>query len=388
MSNSIPLSRAGATVVIGGGIAGATVTYELARRGVRVTLLEATSIADAASGRNMGLLLNQSDRCAMHLRRRSLEVYRELESAGFDFSLRRSDQLLLARDGEQWHVAEARARAFKADHHCVHDLGAAELRRAFPLLAEDVRGGWVVEDAWALDHAAATRAFVEAARSAGADIRTGVHVHALARASGRVVGALTDAGRVDAAAVVVATGARLRELVTEVAVTGARGWVLRTGRLGFDLPWIIEEASWPGPGELARPGRRPTFAELARGDHDRPAAQAVMLVQLPDGDALVGTSTAATLDGAVEGTDMPRRLAERALLAAPGLAGVELAGAWSALRPTSPDGMPIAGAVPGSDGLWVHSGHGSRGMVTAPALARSLVDGAAAELEPFRPDRF
>ncbi|TME19369.1 MAG: FAD-binding oxidoreductase, partial [Chloroflexi bacterium] len=65
-------------VVVGGGIAGCTVAYELARRGLRVVLVERDSIAEAASGRNMGLLLNQTEPEVVRIMRRSLDVYREL----------------------------------------------------------------------------------------------------------------------------------------------------------------------------------------------------------------------------------------------------------------------------------------------------------------------
>ena len=59
------------------------------------------------------------------------------------------------------------------------------------------------------------------------------------------------------------------------------------------------------------------------------------------------------------------------LAAAPGLARVPVVAAWSALRPMTPDGMPVAGRA-GLDNLYVHGGHGSIGMMTAPATARRL----------------
>jgi glycine/D-amino acid oxidase-like deaminating enzyme len=163
---------------------------------------------------------------------------------------------------------------------------------------------------------------------------------------------------------------------------------LRTGHLGFRLPWIIEEMSWPDQDELGRAARRPTLAEVARGGHDEPAVQAFALAQLPGGDGLMGTSMAPSLRDAVEGVDMPRRIAERALQVAPGLAGLDVAAAWYCMRPMTPDGMPLAGAVPGVDGLLVHGGHGSIGMMTAPAIARWLVEGDGRELAALNPARF
>jgi len=47
------------TIVVGGGIAGLTIAWELARRGADVTLLEQERIGAGASGRNTGTLLHQ-----------------------------------------------------------------------------------------------------------------------------------------------------------------------------------------------------------------------------------------------------------------------------------------------------------------------------------------
>lgn len=374
--------------VIGGGIAGTTVAWELARRGVAVTLVEQRSIAHAASGRNMGLLLNQVEPEVFRIMQSSLETYAELEREGFDISLRTEDQLLLARDAAQLEAAGRRARSIEGLGARVRGAAPEAIRLALPALAGDIAGGWIVSGARALDPAAATRAFAESARRHGARLRTGLRAYEIASRDGRVAGVATDAGLVPAGAVVVATGPWLPQLVPGTPVSAARGWVLRTGPLGIRLPFIIEEMSWPDQDELGRAARRPTLSEVAAGGHDRPVVQALALAQLPGGDALLGTSMAPSLIDAVEGADMPRRIAERALQAAPGLAGVEVAAAWYGMRPMTPDGMPLAGPIAGCEGLYVHGGHGSIGMMTAPAIARWLVDGDTAELARLSPDRF
>jgi tRNA 5-methylaminomethyl-2-thiouridine biosynthesis bifunctional protein len=65
----------------------------------------------------------------------------------------------------------------------------------------------------------------------------------------------------------------------------------------------------------------------------------------------------------------------RATLAArlPGLAGrVGKTQARAAVRATTPDRMPLAGALPGPPGLYVLGGLGSRGFCHAPLLAQHL----------------
>ena len=65
---------------------------------------------------------------------------------------------------------------------------------------------------------------------------------------------------------------------------------------------------------------------------------------------------------------------------------------WAGLRPATADGLPLIGALPGVDGVFVASGHGMLGVTLAPAtaalLAPLVLEGRAApELAPFDPSR-
>ena len=72
--------------------------------------------------------------------------------------------------------------------------------------------------------------------------------------------------------------------------------------------------------------------------------------------------------------DAKRMLAGRALALVPGLAGCPVVGHWSGLRPGSSSGIPLIGAVPGCNGLFINAGHFRNGVGMAPASARLLVD--------------
>jgi D-amino-acid dehydrogenase len=66
--------------------------------------------------------------------------------------------------------------------------------------------------------------------------------------------------------------------------------------------------------------------------------------------------------------------------------------AWAGLRPSTSDGLPLLGAVPGYDGLYLATGHGMLGVTLAPAtgavLAPLVLRGEQApELGPFDPAR-
>ena len=386
-----PQTRPNEIVVIGGGIAGCTIAFELARAGARVRLLERRHLAHGASGRNLGLLLNDLSADAVAMMREALESYRELAAGGLDFELRQVPYLLLPTTAEQAAAVggladEMRRSGFEAD-----PLPPAALVRELPQLARPLEGALVVRGPWALSAPAATHAFAEAARRAGATVETGVNVSRLAVRAGRVEGVLTDAGIVAADAVVVAAGPWLPDLVGGVALSTGRGWVLRTGRLDLPLPWVLVDLSWPDLDELGRAARPPTLGEVAAGDYDRPVAATVSMIPMPDGSALLGTSLAPSLREPVEGVDMPQRIARRTLDLLPGMGGIPITAGWYGMRPMTPDGLPVVGRT-AIEGVFVHGGHGSIGMQSAPWTARLLAAELAGnpnpELAQFRPDRF
>jgi D-amino-acid dehydrogenase len=66
--------------------------------------------------------------------------------------------------------------------------------------------------------------------------------------------------------------------------------------------------------------------------------------------------------------------------------------AWAGLRPATPDGLPLIGALPGLEGLYLATGHGMLGVTLAPATAELLAPlvlerRSAPALAPFDPAR-
>src|SRR5260370_8611064 len=105
-------------VIVGGGIAGCTVAFELARRGARVCLLERRSIGEGASGRNTGTLLQQAEPEVSQLLRESVGAYKELADGAIPFGPQERTQLLLAFDEAQLKKRRWRPDAIPPlDHH-------------------------------------------------------------------------------------------------------------------------------------------------------------------------------------------------------------------------------------------------------------------------------
>jgi D-amino-acid dehydrogenase len=66
---------------------------------------------------------------------------------------------------------------------------------------------------------------------------------------------------------------------------------------------------------------------------------------------------------------------------------------WAGMRPTTPDDLPLIGAIPGLEHLYVATGHGMLGVTLGPATGAAMAplvleDRTPSVLEPFRVDRF
>jgi sarcosine oxidase subunit beta len=288
--------------------------------------------------------------------------------------------LLLAAEEPELAHAQAYADALGAEPHDTD---------ADPWLADGLAGGFLVPGGILLDPLGATLAVAEAARRAGAELRTGCAAGRILADGGRVRGVATDAGLIATERVVAAAGPRTRFLLrtagVDLPIAATRGWLLETTPIDDPPPYSIEQAVWPTQAEMGPLTRERTLGELAAADPDEPGLVSVLLGAHGAGQLRIGTSLSRSLREEPEDAGTPRRLAERAVRVAPRLAHVPVVAAWSGRRAVTPDGLPVVGPVPGVEGLDVASGFSSIGMVTIPAACARL----AGEPDPaFDPGRF
>lgn len=76
----------------------------------------------------------------------------------------------------------------------------------------------------------------------------------------------------------------------------------------------------------------------------------------------------------------------------PAMAELGIRPGYAGLYDMSPDDLPVIGAMPGVDGLFVSAGSSGHGFKTGPAVgeavARLVTEGAQPILAPFSPSRF
>jgi len=380
-------------VVVGGGIIGAACAYELARTGASVTLLEREELAAAASGRNNGLWVTPTDPLLLPMARASLARYIEIaDESPVPFRLDEEPigLLAVALDEEEMALGRAAHDPYRASGVGVDELGPADVLGLEPALAPEVLGGWLVHHGHRLAPAALTVALALMAVERGAAVRHHLPARALIADAGRMVGVVTDEGRIDADEVVVAAGpwtpALLDPIGLGLPITGARGWLVRLDPGPDRLHRLVASAGW----EEAT-GRWEDGAVRAGALEDAAAATSTLLHPATDGSLIAGSSRQPVLTPEAEEPGVPRAIVRGAIRLVPSLADARVRSAWWGVRPMTPDERPVVGRV--ADGLSVATGHGSEGVIlgagTGQLIAAQLLGlDPPFDPAPFDPRRF
>ncbi len=324
-------------------------------------------------------------------------MYRELAD-GSEMNISLDDKpvgfIILVATEEQWAAAEREARACAAGGVRIERMDRDQLTGAEPGVAEDLLGGWFIEDGYRLDPRALTLALVLFARASGAEVRTHVDVKQILVRDGRAVGVVCDEGVVSADTVVLAGGPWSPKLARTAGVnlemTGARGWLMLVAPKGHVCDHLLESSGWHVQAGDPAPERSPPEV---MGQDLLPEADIGLLIQpSANGDLLLGGSRIPSLRQDPEGSEVTRLIAQKAVAAVPALAGAEVREVWSGVRPMSRDGLPIMGWAPQVKGLFIATGHGGQGVMLGAGsgrLAAEMITGRETFMNPacFAVDR-
>ena len=347
-------------VVVGAGLFGTSIAFQLARRRAgSVLLLERATVGAGDSGVCFSMLRRHySNEVTARLAVRGVEVIqRWAEEVGTGDSGYVRTGYLLAATREHLPALEENVRRLVSWGVDTRAVTPAEIAELEPLLALDgIAGGAYEPDGGFADAQTMTLAWFAAALAEGAEARLGCRVTALRAEGGRVAGVETDAGPIAAAAVVLAAGAWTPELA-------------RTA--GVEVPLSLQRIQ---VGLLRQPADRPqvrlTLSDLASGLVLRPDRAGIALAV-----AYQPVEPVAARDECRREVDAGYETAVRAALRQrlPAYAEAEWLGGFAGTYDGTPDWNPILGFAPGVEGLYLALGSG-HGFKLAPAVGEVVAD--------------
>ena len=348
-------------VVIGGGVMGASILFNLAKRGVDgPVLLERDTLGSGSTGRSSGAIrMHYSTEVNARLAWESLHVFHnwgdEVGGDG-DPGFVRTGYMVIApeREVDGFRHNIAMQRGVGIDTRIVNWQDAKDLAPDFHL-GEDEHFAWEDQSGHG-DPSGTALAFTMRARELGATVVLESPATSVEVENGRVVG--------------VRTGAELYATDTAVIATGP--WSSRfLGHLDIDLPLlatrhevILIRRSETGVGQ------HPGGGDMANLIYFRPEADNLTLVGNGNREEEADPDTY----NQRASTDYVQDVWSRLAMRIPGIADGQLAHGYAGLYTTTPDLHPVMDRVDGIEGLYICTGFSGHGFKLAPAVGVCMAE--------------
>lgn len=355
---SQPSATSRSVVIIGGGISGTAAAYELARRGVSVTLLERGDLASMGSGWTLaGVRQSGRHPAELPLAQAAVQRWEHLsEELDADVEYRQDGNLRLALTEEDVPAirqvvedgnAAGIAMSYLPDTAAVHEVA--------PALTDDLSGAsFCPTDGHANPHLA-VNAFAAAAKRHGATIRTGIEVQALTTQGGMVTGVRTATGDIMAGTVIVAAGVYSPHLLDP---------------LGLHIPFDIVQV--PAVQTVAvSPILQQVLGISTGGFAGRQEASGRFRLT---GFSIPWNETWHDEENVLPTMTQIQETIRWACRLVPAIRDLRIAKVWGGLIDKTPDALPVIERTREIDGLVVAAGFSGHGFCLGPVTGEILAD--------------
>jgi sarcosine oxidase subunit beta len=365
-------------VVIGAGVHGLAIAYELARRGVRdVAVLDRSYLGSGASGRNTAIVRsNYRTDEGVAFYDESVRIYEGLSAElGYNVLFSQHGHLTFAHT--ELAIAGLRVRAEVNQLNGVDSrvIGRDEIRKLVPALDLSDRPRFPVLAALyhppggIIRHDAVVWGYARRAHQLGVHLHPETEVSGIDVDSGRVTGVSTSRGPIRTGTVVNATA----------------GWASTVATMaGVRLP-IITHPLQALVTEPLKPLLDPVLVS---------ATLHVYVNQTDRGELVIGSEIDPYASYSSRSTlQFMETSASHVLELLPCVANVRVLRQWAGICDMTPDYSPIIGPVPEIHGFWVDVGWGTYGFKAGPVAGRRVAEGIETGrvpdvLRPFALDRF
>lgn len=348
-------------VIVGGGVNGSSIAFQLAKMGKKVVILEKNTLACQASSAAAGMLAAQAEieqdgpflQFALESQAMFPSIASELlEYSGIDIEFIDKGMLKIAESEEIAGDLKKQVVFQRNWNPGIQWLNTKEVHEMEPNLAPSIYGAMYIPNDGNVNPLKLSLAFAKAAAHFGTEIREHTEVLSFIYENGRVQGVKTSDGAIFCDQVVIAAGAWAAGLLRDT---------------GLDI------TVYPVKGECfsvkpAAPIITRTIFSDKRG----------YLVPKKNGEIYIGATVVEhTFENQVTAGGIAE-IAARAIKLVPQIKDAPWERVWSGIRPQTGDGYPFIGEHPDWKGLFVASGHFRNGILLSPLtgkLVAQLLDG-------------
>lgn len=349
-------------VIIGGGISGVSIAYNLAKKGLKnIVVIEKGYLASGSTGRcGAGVRMQWGTEMNCAFAKYSIEFFEraneELKYGG-NIDFKQGGYLIVG-------ATEKEENRFKKNLELQNRMGIpsrlltpAEAKEIIPYMDETkITCATFCPKDGHLNPFHATRAYAEAAERLGTEIMTETEVSGIEVENGRVKAVITSRGRIE----------------TPVVVNAAGGYAPAVAEMaGLTLP-IYPERHEILVTEPVEPLQGPMFMSFSYN---------IYCQQTPEGSFVMGRSNYNEPRGynINSSWDFMEKMAETCCELLPLLKKLSIVRQWSGLYAMTPDRQPVYGAVKEVEGFYLACGFSGHGFMFAPATGMVVAEAILGE---------
>jgi sarcosine oxidase subunit beta len=342
-------------VIIGGGVVGCSIAYNLAKLGAKnIILLEKNTLSSGATGRcGAGIRQQFGTKMNCILARESIKIFENLsQELEYDIELNQGGYLILAyteKEVNQFkkNVALEQSLNIKARFITVEE--AKEI--VPPLNTEGILAATFCPTDGHANPFKTNFAYAEAAERLGVKIYTFTEVKEIETENHKIVAVNTDKGKV----------------LTPIVVNAAGGYSGIIGKMvGVDIP-VYSQRHQILITEPLDPLFRPMLMSFSRNFYCQ---------QTPHGSIIMGFGDPnERKDGDIGSSwQFAREMAQKMTAVLPLLKEVTMIRQWAGLYNMSPDAQPILGEHPQIEGFYMAIGFSGHGFMLAPITSKLIAE--------------
>ena len=379
-------------IIIGGGIMGCSIAFQLRKLGKSVLVLERRDVASGSGGASDGVVGYHTKKPGpqMDLAVQSIAMFRTLlPELGDEVDFHSTaGGMQPAEDKLQWDVLSQIAAQQRESGVDIRMISMDEALALEPNLNPNLYGALYCPTSAKVNALKLTLAFSHAAKRLGAVIQTQTEVTGILTDRGRVRGVQTSRGDYYADAVVNACGAWAGAVSAlaglDLPIRPRKGQLAVTEPVGFFMKATVQCALYNiikfRPEAVSDPSALRLGASLS-------------IEQTLDGGMIIGGTREFV---GFEGTNTLEAIEvmmKRAIRFFPRLEHVDVIRFFSGFRPYTPDGLPLLGETASLKGFYLAAGHEGDGIALSPITGKLIAELVATgrtsyPIDLFSPNRF